>query len=168
MADLPRVAAADFDRVVRERQAQVLRTAYRILGNWADAEDAAQEAFVRLHRHGLDFSNDTVLGAWLYRVTVNICLDHARASRPRTELPVLPSSAASAELEAIQRQQQERIMAALAKLPARERAAVVLREIEGLSTAEVAAILGSAQATIRGQVSKAITRLRAILAGEER
>lgn len=58
-------------------------------------------------------------------------------------------------------------MDALAHLPPRERAAVVLREIEGLSTAEVAAILGSSEGTIRSQVSKAITRLREILTKED-
>lgn len=51
MADIPRAVGDTFDQVVRQRETQVLRTAYRILGNWADAEDATQEAFVRLHRH---------------------------------------------------------------------------------------------------------------------
>ena len=170
MDGIPRAVSDDFDRVVRERQAAVLRTAYRILGNWADAEDVAQEAFVRLHRHGLGFTNDAVLGAWLYRVAVNLCLDRARAARPRPPAPteLLACAVPSAEAAAIQREQQERVMAALAKLPARERAAVVLREIEGLSTAEVAAILGTAEPTVRSQVSKAIVRLRAILTGEQR
>jgi RNA polymerase sigma-70 factor (ECF subfamily) len=59
-------------------------------------------------------------------------------------------------------------MAALALLPARERAAVVLREIEGLSTAEVSEILGSAEGTVRSQVPKAVTRLRGILDQGER
>ncbi|MBI3683076.1 MAG: RNA polymerase sigma factor [Acidobacteria bacterium] len=128
MADLPRVADLSFEQVVRQREVQVLRTAYRILGNWADAEDVAQEAFVRLHRRGLGFSNEAALGGWLYRVTVNLCLDAA-----------------------IREQQKVTLMAALPTLPARERAAVVLREIEELPTAEVAAILGSTEGTVRSQ-----------------
>jgi RNA polymerase sigma-70 factor (ECF subfamily) len=157
-----------FDQVVSARSARLLRTAYRILGNWADAEDVAQEAFVRLHRHGLDFPNEAALGAWLYRVTVNLCLDRTRSWRPSTELPELPSPDPSAETIAIREQQKQRLMAALALLPPKERAAVVLREVEGLNGAEVAAILGSSEGTVRSQVSKAVARLRQILGGGER
>jgi len=60
-------------------------------------------------------------------------------------------------------EKKQRLMAALALLPRKERAAVVLREIEGLSTAEVAAALGSSEVTVRSQVSKALVRLRGIL-----
>jgi RNA polymerase sigma-70 factor (ECF subfamily) len=157
-----------FDQVIREREAQVLRTAYRILGNWADAEDAAQEVFVRLHRHGLGFPNEAAFGGWLYRVTVNLCLDRLRSARPQRELPELPAKDASAEVTVIREQQKRTLMAALATLPSKERATVVLREIEGLSTPEVAAILGSTEGTVRSQVAKAFARLRAILNKEEK
>jgi RNA polymerase sigma-70 factor, ECF subfamily len=166
MTDVPGLEEASFEEVVRQRAAQVLRTAYRILGNWADAEDVAQEAYVRLHRHGLGFANEAAMGSWLYRVTVNLCLDRTRAARPFEELPAMASDDASAEEEAIRNQQKRRLMAALATLPPKERAAVVLREIEGLSTAEVAAILGSTEGTVRSQVSKAVSHLRAILQRE--
>jgi len=76
-----------FEQVVRRREALVLRTAHRALGNWADAEDVAQEVFIRLHRHGLDFPSEAAFGGWLYRVTVNLCLDRARTSRRVEELP---------------------------------------------------------------------------------
>ncbi len=168
MADTPRAVSDSFDQVVRDRQVQILRTAYRILGNWADAEDVAQEAFVRLHRHGLGFPNEAALGGWLYRVTVNLCLDHARSSRPWQEASELQSQAASAEAAVIREQQKRMLAQALCLLPPRERAAVVLREMEGLSTAEVAEILGSSEGTVRSQVSKAVTRLRRILNQEER
>ncbi|MCL4402694.1 MAG: RNA polymerase sigma factor [Acidobacteria bacterium] len=163
MLEIPREISDPFNEVFRERQVQVLRTAYRILGNWADAEDVAQEVFVRLHRHGSVFPNDAALGGWLYRVTVNLCLDRARALHPEDELTEVPSPAASAESAAIREQQKQRLVRALAMLPSRERAAVVLREIEGLSTAEVAEILGSTEGTVRSQVSKAVARLREIL-----
>src|SRR5215472_17531308 len=87
MSDIPRAVGDSFDRVVRDREAQVLRVAYRMLGNWTDAEDAAQEAFVRLYRHGLRFPNDAAMGGWLYRVTVNLCLDRLRSSQTLMKLP---------------------------------------------------------------------------------
>ena len=163
MSDVSHAAVDPFDHVIREREAQVLRTAYRILGNWADAEDAAQEVFVRLHRHGLGFPNDAALGRWIYRVTVNLCLDKLRAVRPQQELFEMPCQELSVEAMVIREQEKQSLMGALATLPSRERAAVVLREIEGLSTAEVAAILGSVEGTVRSQVAKALTRLRGIL-----
>ena len=167
MGEIPRETTGSFDRVVRERETQVLRTAFRILGNWADAEDVAQEVFLRLHRHGLEFANDGAVGGWLYRVTVNLCLDRTRSARPSQELPDLPSLDRSAEAAVLIQEKKQRLMAALVLLPAKERAAIVLREIEGLSTAEVAAALGSSEVTVRSQISKALVRLRGILNREE-
>jgi RNA polymerase sigma-70 factor (ECF subfamily) len=167
MSDIPRDVDDSFDRVVCQRGNQVLRVAYRILGNWMDAEDAAQEVFVRLYRHGVNFPNDAAMGGWLYRVTVNWCLDRLRLSRTLLKLPELHGQELSAEASAIREEQRQTLMAALGTLPAKERAAVVLREIEGLSTAEVAKILGSREGTVRSQVAKAITHLRSILKQEE-
>src|SRR5258707_38596 len=110
MADFPRELSDSFDRVVRQREAQVLRIAYRILCNWADAEDIAQEVFLRLHRHGLGFSNEAVLGGWIYRVTVNLCMDRLRSSRPMDELPELRDRDASAEAAIIREEEKRRLM----------------------------------------------------------
>jgi len=159
--------ASSFDQVLRQREGQVLRTAFRILGNWADAEDVAQEVFLRLHRRGLVFANDAAAGGWLYRVTVNLCLDRARSARPYQDLPDLASLDRSAEAAVLVEEQKQRLMSALATLPPKERAAVVLREIEGLSTAEVAEALGSSEVTVRSQISKALVRLRGIFNRED-
>jgi RNA polymerase sigma-70 factor (ECF subfamily) len=167
MGEIPRETTTSFEDLVRQREAQVLRTAYRILGNWADAEDVAQEVFLRLHRHGLAFANGAAAGGWLYRVTVNLCLDRARSRRPSQELLECPSGDRSAETAVLIEEKKRRLMTALAMLPAKERAAVVLREIEGLSTAEVAEALGSSEVTVRSQISKALGRLRGILNRED-
>jgi RNA polymerase sigma-70 factor, ECF subfamily len=168
MTGIPRSEEISFDQIVRGRETQVLRTAYRILGNWADAEDVAQEAFVRLHHHGLRFEAEAQLGSWLYRVTVNLCFDRLRVARPAVPLPDIQSTRPSAETEILARERKERLMAALDQLPPRERAVIVLREIEGLSTSEVASILGSTEGTVRSQVFKAFERLRGILTREEK
>jgi len=167
MGDIPRETTGSFDRVVRQREAQVLRTAFRILGNWADAEDVAQETFLRLHKHRLTFSNDSAAAAWLYRVTVNLCFDRTRLKRPSLELTDMPGLDRSAEGAVLLEEKKQQLMAALATLPTKERAAVVLREIEGLSTGEVAAALGSSEVTVRSQISKAMVKLRGILTRED-
>jgi RNA polymerase sigma-70 factor (ECF subfamily) len=96
--------------------------------------------FLPLHWHGLDFPNEAALGAWLCRVAVNRCIDRSRSARPIGELPELIVANSSAEA-AMPREEQKRILTyALAALPARERAAIVLREIEGLPTAKLEAM----------------------------
>jgi RNA polymerase sigma-70 factor (ECF subfamily) len=167
MFEIAQVADNAFDQVVRRHEAQLLRIAYRILGNWADAEDVAQDVFLRLHRRGLDFPNEGARGAWLCRVAVNLCIDRSRMVRPKDDLRELRSSNPSAEAELLRDEQKRLLMTALSTLPAKERAAVVLREIEDLPTAEVAAILGSAEGTVRSQVSKAMNRLRVLLNKEK-
>ncbi len=166
--EIAREADDEFDQIVRRREAQLLRVAHRMLGNWADAEDVAQDVFLRLHRHGLNFPNESALGAWLYRVAVNLCVDRSRHVRPSGGLPALFAKGEGAETEMLREEQKRILSVALAALPVKERAAVVLREIECLSTADVAAILGSSEGTVRSQVSRAMTRLRALLGGEER
>jgi RNA polymerase sigma-70 factor (ECF subfamily) len=167
MFDLPRTLSGSFDDVVRQRETQVLRTAFRILGNWADAEEVAQEVFLRLYRHGLGFPTEAAMGSWIYRVTVNLCVDRSRRPRASQDVPGLRDPRASPEASAIREQRKQQLMQALSTLPVKERAAVVLREIEGLSTAEVAAILGSREVTVRSQISNAFGRLRAILKRED-
>jgi len=168
MSGITGTAERSFEQVVRDRETPVLRTAFRILGNWADAEEVAQEAFVRLHKHGLKFSHEGALNSWLYRVTANLCMDRLRAGRRFEELQEMPSALRSVESDAIRDQEKQQLMDALAALPAKERAAVVLREIEGLSTAEVASVLGSSEGTVRSQVFNALARLRKLLTKEGR
>src|SRR5262245_45771466 len=72
---------AAFEQMMREHDRQVYRVALRILGNIEDAQDAAQEVFLRLHRSLNRIDEDRALGAWLYRVTVNVCTDLLRGRR---------------------------------------------------------------------------------------
>lgn len=154
-----------FEEIVRQRETQILRVAYRILGNWADAEDIAQEALVRLHKHGLAFSNETAMATWLHRVTVNLSIDRIRSPRNRNAqlFDFVAAAGPSPEDVALEDRRKLLLTAALSELPPRERAAIVLREIEGLSTADVARTMGSTETTVRSQISKGMTRLREIL-----
>ena len=166
---LPMTRAADddeFERLMCAHERQVLGVALRLTGNLADAQDAAQEVFLRLHRSRSSLRED--VGGWLYRVTVNVCSDIGRRRRVRAVVPLerdVVSSEASPDMEASRLADRRRIDAALLQLGERERAALVLRDLEGLSTAEVAEVLGSAEATVRVQISKARLKLRELLRG---
>lgn len=156
---LPAVASDSpdgFERAVAEHQQMVQRVAYRLLGRLEDAQDAAQEVFLRLYRNRNRVRPDPK--AWLYRVTVNVCRDQLR--RRRTVALEDRSDAAPDPERALAMEERKRLVVeGLATLPERERAAVVLRDIEGLSTAEVAEILGVEEVTVRSHVSSARLRL---------
>lgn len=156
--------AATFESLMLARERTVLRVAWRMLGSLEDAQDASQEVFLRLYRHWRRLDPLT-LDAWLYRTTVNVCCDVLRKRRPSGEMAGEPAVAPSVDLEGDERR---RLVAeGLNHLPERERAALVLREIEGLSTAETAAILGVAETTVRSQVSMAKARLKQWLEGRQ-
>jgi RNA polymerase sigma-70 factor (ECF subfamily) len=140
----------------------VVGTAYRLLGRMEDAQDAAQEVFLRLLKHLDRIDGDPK--PWLYRVTVNICNDHYRRRVMTTEpdermLLGLTDPAPDAERVLAMDDRKRLLMEGLQTLSKRERAAVVLRDIEGLSTREVAGILGIEEATVRGQISVARVKL---------
>jgi RNA polymerase sigma-70 factor, ECF subfamily len=155
---------ADFEQVVRTRERMVLAAAWRLLGSVDDARDAAQEVFLRLFRQWPRLPADARIEAWLYRVTVNVCFDVRARRRATVEVPddlTNQSPGAQAEIEA--RERRDMLIAALARLPERERTAIVLREIEELSTAEVAEAMGVSEATVRSQISMGRARLKKLL-----
>jgi len=139
-------------------QQRVLRTAYRLLGRVEDAQDVTQEVFLRLlqHLHHVDADDPK---AWLYRVTVNVCNDHYRRRRPVVEAVDLADPAPGPQHALELEDRKQLLTQGLATLPERERTAVVLRDIEGLPTREVAGILGVEEVTVRSQISKARMRL---------
>jgi RNA polymerase sigma-70 factor, ECF subfamily len=149
--------AAAFEWLLRLHERRVFLTALHLLGSVEDAKDASQEVFLRLHKHLRRFDDGRSLGPWLYRVAVNVCRDMAAKNSRHEELAgETPAPEAARDWG-----DERRIVAlGLKRLPEKERAAVVLRDIEGLSTAEVARALGSSEATVRSQVSSARIKLK--------
>ncbi len=157
-----------FEQLMVCCERQVLCTATRILHRSEDAKDAAQEVFLKLHRY-LPRIKPEAVRTWLYRVTVTVCSDMAKKSSrvPTSSLEDEParegtSVADEQRIEAgINLEEQRAILQdALRALPFKERAALVLRDIEGLSTEEAARILGSSAATVRSQISTARVKVR--------
>ena len=169
---------AAFGLLVERYERMVLRTALRLLGQMDQAQDAAQDTFLRMHRYLGRFDESRDLGPWLYRVVVNASRDIARrqASTRFLSLDAVRQSDDAAtrigpeEIEdGVFRAEQGRLVqAALDTLPRKERAAVVLRDIEGLATAEVARILGSSEGTVRSQISTARLKIKRFVEAQER
>ncbi len=155
--------AAAFERLLVLHERQVLGTAARILRDSEEAKDAAQEVFLKLYRNLSRIRADADLRAWLYRVTVNACWDLLRKSRRSASVPLAVDELVAPDRtdESIALDEQNRILAsALLALPFKERAAVVLRDIEGLSTEETASVLESSAVTVRSQIARARIKIK--------
>lgn len=166
VADLLRCAVAGdvsaFEQVIVRFQRRVMTLAFRLLGTAEDAQDASQEVFLRVYRHLHRFDSGRLFEPWLVRMTVNVCRDLGRKRRyPNVILEAdMLQSSGDPHSELSSEEQRQMVRRALAKLPEKERAAVVLRDLEGFSTAEVAGILGSSQTTVRSQISTARLKIK--------
>jgi RNA polymerase sigma-70 factor, ECF subfamily len=160
-----------FEQLIVLHERRVFQTALRLLRNVEDAQDAAQEVFLRLHKHLDRLDEERGFASWLYRVVVNVCHDvnrrrskHLASPLEESTTPAAGAASASAAqdpFEAVSEQEQRRwIAASLATLSEKERAALVLRDLEGLPTAEVARILGSSETTVRSQISTARLKIK--------
>jgi RNA polymerase sigma-70 factor (ECF subfamily) len=153
-----------FERLMRRYERMVLVTALRLAGNLPDAQDVSQEVFLKLYRN-LGKLEEDALTTWLYRVTVNACYDLRRRRGRRPESPVEEAGQLAAAgddpQQALTEAERRRVLElSLRMLPEKERAAIVLRDLEGLPTPEVARVLGSSEATVRSQISKGRVKMR--------
>jgi len=157
---------AAFELIMRQYERLVLVTAFRLLGVLEDAQDASQEVFLRLYRNLGKVGASGSLAGWLYRVTVNVCHDAGRKRRvsaPVEDAAELPALSADPQRTAIATERRRALEMSLRMLSEKERAVLVLRDLEGLSTEEVARILRTTEATVRSQTSKARVKARDFL-----
>jgi len=165
---------AEAARVLTGRHlGRVYGFAARLLGDRAEAEDVAQEAMLRMWRVAPDWRpGEAQLSSWLYRVTVNLCTDRQRSARRRRAeaLDAVAEPAddrANTEAALMARERADALQAALASLPDRQRQAVVLRHIEGLSNPEIAAILDVGVEAVESLTARGKRALTAALAGQK-
>ncbi|MBV9421368.1 MAG: sigma-70 family RNA polymerase sigma factor [Solirubrobacterales bacterium] len=148
---------AAFEAIVRRHQAAVYRVAVRMLDSRADAQDVTQETFVRAWRSLGSFRRHSAVSTWLYRIVTRRCLDLIAKRRPTEELNRLEPQPAGRDLAetAEQRDQLRAVTRAIGTLPAEQRAALVLREFEGLSYQELVDVLDTSLPAIKGRIHRA-------------
>jgi RNA polymerase sigma-70 factor (sigma-E family) len=165
-----RSSRQEFDRFVTDRSGSLLRTAYLMAGNLAEAEDLVQETLLRVARHWPKVRAMEYPAAYARRVLVNVALDGAeRRARRAGELAAsdgdgatgLADIRAQRDLYGVDAQQELR--GALGALTARQRAIILLRYWEDLPEADVAEILGCSVGTVKSTASRGLARLRAII-----
>lgn len=150
---------------------RMLGYAARLLGDRAEAEDVAQEAMLRLWRIAPDWRQDEAkVTTWLYRVVTNLCTDRLRMRQRRRlsaldDAPDIEDGKPSAEAGLIEADRMVALNAALAHLPDRQREAVVLRHIEGLTNPEIAAVMEIGVEAVESLTARGKRALAAILSG---
>jgi len=156
--------------LVARKLPRVLALAQRLLGQRAEAEEVAQESFLRAWKQAPQWRRgEARFDTWLHRVVLNLCNDRLRAPRrrheqPTDDLPEAPDPAATPEQRYAEQRTSQRVAAALATLPPRQREALVLFHYQELSQAEAAALMGVSVDALESLLARARRSLRAQLA----
>ena len=163
--------ASAFEHIMNCYQRRVVAIAWRILGDREDARDAAQESFLKAFRYLKSYDPKRDFSGWLYQITVNACRDIAKKKGAAGRFLSIEgeqeagnfaelASRDDVEAEAIVAQQWALVAEAMKSLTRKEREAIVLRDLEGMPTEEVARTLGSSQTTVRSQISSARQKIK--------
>lgn len=161
-----------FDRLMTIYMDKVYAVAWGVLRNREDAKDAAQEVFIKFHRSLAKFTPKDNIGAWLYRVCINHCIDRKRRVKsgasemtPEDWEYLRGSEIDEPEYRAYQSETGRLIKAAVEKLPERQRYAFILRHYNLLSINEIACALGCTEGAVKAHLSRATAHLRDALRG---
>jgi len=177
---MARLAGGDREALtplVERHQRRLYRIALGYLRQHEDALDVVQEAFVKAFQAAGRWDGSADAGPWLSRITVNLAIDRWRRNRRRGQtfsplaegdhLEVLADPGPSPDRGVTRREAADRLTLALAELPERQRAVVVLRHYQDLSLEEIATTLGMSLGTVKSSLHRALHRMRATLAGGE-
>jgi RNA polymerase sigma-70 factor (ECF subfamily) len=156
-----------FDVLVARYQRPIYRLCYRYVNNHDDANDLAQEAFLKAWRAISRFRGESAFSTWLYRIAVNACLNFRARRRPEArELDeALVDPRPGAEWQVERQDDALRVRAAVSRLPDRQRATLILKLFHDLTHEEVAGILGSSVGTVKANLFHALANLRLELTG---
>lgn len=168
-----------FDELVMRHQDRVFNLCYRMVGTYEDADDCAQETFVRVYRSLNRFGFRSAFSTWLYRIAVNTCKNRLasksyRRNREMVSINEKAGSERTASVEigdctyapngALERKETEELLQrAIDSLPEDQRTVVVLRDVEDLSYEEIARITGLHLGTVKSKIARGRSRLRDIL-----
>ncbi len=159
-----------FDELVRRHQRHVYQLCYRFAGNHEDASDLAQDVFVRAFKGLRSFKGASAFSTWLYRIGVNVCLNrvgsHAAARTVALEqVDRIETRTERADAALLRDERAGEVRAAIARLPKKQRAALILRVYHELPHDEIAEILGSSVGAVKANFFHALANLKKLLQG---
>ena len=160
-----------FDEIVVRHRRAVYQVCYRFVSNHEDASDLAQDAFVRAWRGMKNFKGESALSTWLYRIAVNVCLNRVSAKTVATEPLESTEQVADVRIEGAQHAmiREERAVAvrkAIAELPKKQRATLILRAYHDMSHQQIADVLGSSVGAVKANFFHALANLKKNLGSE--
>jgi RNA polymerase sigma-70 factor (ECF subfamily) len=159
-----------FDLIVERHRRTVYQLCYRFVGSHEDASDLSQDVFLRAYRGLRTFRGRSSLGTWLYRIGVNVCLNRVAVKVPRTEAieerEHVDTRTESPVERLLRGERAVRVRTAVAQLPPKQRATLILRIYHELSHQEIADIVGSSVGAVKANVFHALQNLKKIL-GED-
>jgi RNA polymerase sigma-70 factor (ECF subfamily) len=162
-----------FDLIVERHRRSIYQLCYRFVGNHEDASDLSQDVFLRAYRGLHRFRGQASVGTWLYRIGVNVCLNRVGAkttlgalTEPIEDRQFADTHAESAGDALLRAERAARVRAAIAQLPRKQRATLMLRTYHELSHQEIAGILGSSVGAVKANFFHALANLKKLL-GEE-
>jgi RNA polymerase sigma-70 factor (ECF subfamily) len=156
-----------FDVIVERHRRSVYQLCYRFVSNHEDASDLSQDVFLRAYRGLRAFRGQSSIGTWLYRIGVNVCLNRVSAKKLASEsiddrqfVDTRSESASDAVLKA---ERAARVRAAIAELPRKQRATLILRMYHEMSHQEIADVLGSSVGAVKANFFHALGNLKRLL-----
>ena len=162
--------SAAFDVIVERHRRSVYLLCYRFVSNHEDASDLSQDVFLRAYRGLRSFRGQSSLATWLYRIGVNVCLNRVSAKKPLSESiedrQFVDEKAESAPDRLMKDERGARVRAAIAQLPRKQRATLVLRMYHEMSHQEIADVLGSSVGAVKANFFHALSNLKKMLGGE--
>ncbi len=155
--------AAAFEELVRQHTPSVYKVAYAMMGNEHDAQDAVQEAFIKIYRALPQFRGDSAISTWIYRIAVNVCKDFLRASgrflavSPDDEAVFLqlPDTGPTPEEQLLSKESQKAVRKAIDALPTDYKLVITLCDLEGLPYLDAALALDCPLGTVKSRLSRA-------------
>ncbi len=161
-----------FDELVNEYKKRIYYLAYSLTSNHADALDLSQEAFIKVYKSIHKFRGRSSFYTWLYRITVNICLNHLKRESKKKEvsfderIEVAQVDWWSNPKKALENKElQEDLTKAIDSLPPQQKTVFTLRHLEGLPHKEIASILGCSIGNVKANLFQALQKLRDKLKG---
>ncbi len=166
-----------FETLVEDYQKKVYNIALRMIGNSHDAEELAQEVFIRVFKSLRNFKEQAQFSTWIYRITTNLCLDELRKRKNRKVVYLdqeidtgenevkrqLEDEGPTPDVTAEKNEVRELVLDAIQKLPDNHRTMLILRDLNGMSYDDIAKILNSPEGTVKSRINRARQALKNLL-----
>jgi len=166
-----------FEQLILNCQKKVFNIAYRMIGNYDDANELAQEVFLRAFRSMKKFKGDALFSTWIYKVTVNVCLDEIRKRKKKIVVSLdqeieikdgevkrqIPDNAPTPDIELETKELKNAVNESIQQLPDDYKSIIVLRDIQGFSYFEISKIVNCPEGTVKSRISRARKALKEIL-----